>query len=399
MATTARSPTKATPPAGAGRADTSGVEVRGDDWAYLRTTTDSADADLGRSVGVVDLFCGVGGLSLGVREAARSVGRGFRSVFAVDADPAAAACYADNFASADVRTDDVLALFASKYDARTTARERELGRGSEAVEFLIGGPPCQGHSDLNNYSRRDDPKNGLYGVMARAARVLEPRHVLIENVNGAVHDRSRIVQRTIDRLDALGYAISAGSIDGTTLGIPQRRRRYFVVASRGEVPDLDAILARYVLPERDIRWAIGDLVDEPATDPVTTPSRPSADNRRRIAYLFEHDAYDLPNEQRPACHRDKPHTYNSVYGRLRWDRPAQTITSGFYSMCMGRYVHPARTRTLTAHEAARLQFFPDSFRFAAARNRTTLARLVGNAVPMKIGYVLARELLAANGSE
>jgi DNA (cytosine-5)-methyltransferase 1 len=78
---------------------------------------------------------------------------------------------------------------------------------------------------------------------------------------------------------------------------------------------------------------------------------------------------------------------------LRWDEPAQTITSGFYSMCMGRYVHPSRQRTLTAHEAARLQFIPDSFSFEAAGTRSALAEMIGNAVPPKLSYVLVRALL------
>jgi DNA (cytosine-5)-methyltransferase 1 len=130
----------------------------------------------------------------------------------------------------------------------------------------------------------------------------------------------------------------------------------------------------------------GGLIDQVAA--------PAADSRARMEYLFAHDAYELPDALRPACHRDKPHTYRSIYGRLRWDRPAQTITRGFYSMCMGRYVHPERARTLTAHEAARLQFFPDSFDFGPVTSRTALARIIGNAVPMKLSYVAALELLA-----
>lgn len=97
------------------------------------------------------------------------------------------------------------------------------------------------------------------------------------------------------------------------------------------------------------------------------PSKPSKDNLKRIDYLFENNIYDLPNEQRPPCHQKGNHTYKSIYGRLHWDEPSQTITSGFYSMCMGRYVHPQLPRTLTAHEAARLQFFPDYFRLRKPR--------------------------------
>jgi DNA (cytosine-5)-methyltransferase 1 len=78
---------------------------------------------------------------------------------------------------------------------------------------------------------------------------------------------------------------------------------------------------------------------------------------------------------------------------LAWDRPSQTITTGFYSMCMGRYVHPSRRRTITAREAARLQYIPDWFRFDTAQHRTALARMIGNAVPSRLSYAIALEWL------
>jgi DNA (cytosine-5)-methyltransferase 1 len=99
-----------------------------------------------------------------------------------------------------------------------------------------------------------------------------------------------------------------------------------------------------------------------------------------MAWLIEHDEHDLPNALRPPCHQSE-HSYRSMYGRLRWDQPAQTVTTGFGSMGQGRFVHPATARTITAHEAARLQTIPDFFDFSLARTRGSLARLIGNAVP------------------
>jgi DNA (cytosine-5)-methyltransferase 1 len=83
-----------------------------------------------------------------------------------------------------------------------------------------------------------------------------------------------------------------------------------------------------------------------------------------------------------------------MYGRLRYDRPSQTITSGFTSPGQGRFIHPSQQRTLTPHEAARLQFFPDFFDFSASKKRGDLAKMIGNAVPMKLSYMLCLELLA-----
>ena len=96
---------------------------------------------------------------------------------------------------------------------------------------------------------------------------------------------------------------------------------------------------------------------------------------------------------RPDCHRLKEHSYKSVYGRMYWEQPAQTITSGFTSMGQGRFVHPKAKRTITPHEAARLQFIPDFFSFGDTIRRTSLAEIIGNAVPTKLTYVLALELL------
>jgi DNA (cytosine-5)-methyltransferase 1 len=132
---------------------------------------------------------------------------------------------------------------------------------------------------------------------------------------------------------------------------------------------------------RTVRWAIHDLLSIESDSVFDTPSRKSKANASRMAFLFEKGQYNLPDDQRPDCHKAGEHSYVSVYGRLRWDRPAQTITTGFGSMGQGRYVHPQRRRTITPHEAARLQTFPDWFVFGENAPRGVLAKAIGNAVP------------------
>src|SRR5262249_50867880 len=124
-----------------------------------------------------------------------------------------------------------------------------------------------------------------------------------------------------------------------------------------------------------------------------TPSKKTKTNAARMAFLFEKGLYNLPNDRRPACHQDGDHSYISVYGRLRWDRPAQTITTGFGSMGQGRYVHPQRRRTITPHEAARLQTFPDWFDFGGNTPRGVLAKAIGNAVPPLLMVELGRRVI------
>ena len=373
----------------------SGLEMRGDDYLYLRIPhRNNASGDFEtKPVRLVDLFCGVGGLSLGIEEAASSLGQPIETVYAADTDPNATATYQRNFPTANVQTEDLQQVFSMELGAPLCESEEELVQKSGNIDFLVGGPPCQGHSDLNNYSRRNDAKNRLYGIMARAAEVLQPRHILIENVSGARHDKTKIVDRVGAWLEHLGYRVQTRLVHCIRLGIPQKRRRLILIASRCDVEFLPDPDIADESSGRDVEWAIKDLEDEAPTQPLSTPSTPSKDNQARIRFLFQNNLWNLPNEQRPPCHRHKNHTYTSVYGRLRWDEPAQTITSGFYSMCMGRYVHPSRERTLTAHEAARLQFFPDFFDWSDVSSRTSLARLIGNAVPPKLAYVYAREML------
>jgi DNA (cytosine-5)-methyltransferase 1 len=178
------------------------------------------------------------------------------------------------------------------------------------------------------------------------------------------------------------------------IGVPQARKRLVMLGVRNdETEAIDEMLSHHECAARSVRWAIEDLEELDSDALVDEPCESAPATRQRIRYLFDHGLYELPNEQRPACHANGGHSYVSIYGRMRWDEPAQTITTGFYSMCMGRYVHPSRERTITAHEAARLQFLPDSFRLDAVQKRGDLARLVGNAVPMKLGYVLGLELL------
>jgi DNA (cytosine-5)-methyltransferase 1 len=229
--------------------------------------------------------------------------------------------------------------------------------------------------------------------MARFAEIAQPRHVVIENVMAVRHDRGQVVDRTIAHLDALGYAVDAGVLEAVGVGVAQRRRRHFVVASRDVALNVARLNTIYERPERSVMWAIGDLKRETRAEEFDTASTPSATNAARIEQLFRDGLYDLPDEARPDCHRLRAHTYKSVYGRLRPDAPAQTITSGFLSMGQGRYVHPTRKRLITPHEAARLQFVPDFFDFGAAPGRTALAEMIGNAVPSKLAYVVGVELL------
>lgn len=363
------------------------------DRSFLRATARPRIRAREREVRVVDLFAGCGAMSLGIWEASRAIGARMVPVMALDFNETALRVYEDNFPSVWAVSTPVESILDGALGAPASPAERDLVARLGTVDMLIGGPPCQGHSNLNNHTRRRDPKNRLYDRMARFAELVEPTHVIIENVSAVLHDKGKVVDRTIAHLEKLEYSIDSRVVEAVAIGVPQRRRRHFVVASRKIRPDIDATIGAFRRPERSVSWAIGDLECMPGDTCFDQTGTPSSVNRGRIKYLFDNRLYELPDDERPDCHRLEEHSYKSVYGRLRPNMPAQTITSGFLSMGQGRYVHPTQPRTITPHEAARLQFIPDFFDFGSVSKRTALAEMIGNAVPSKLAYVLGVELL------
>ncbi len=363
------------------------------DLAFLRSTAWPERPGTGDSLRSADLFSGCGMMTLGLWEACRAIGRSLHPVLGADVDSTALGVYKRNFPKAATLATPIETHVTGALGAGPSTAEEALISRIGSVDFLVGGPPCQGHSDLNNHTRRDDPKNRLYERMARFAELFKPAHIICENVSAVLHDKGRVVEKTMAWLKRLGYMVDQQVADVASLGVPQRRRRHVLVASLRHPPDIQRSLSRFAREPREISWALGDLLRVKGNSALDKASVIGATNQQRIAYLFRRNEYDLPDRLRPDCHRLKTHSYKSVYGRMHWDRPAQTITSGFTSMGQGRYVHPKLPRTLTPHEAARLQFIPDFFELGEDTRRTALANMIGNAVPAKLIYVLALDLL------
>jgi DNA (cytosine-5)-methyltransferase 1 len=227
--------------------------------------------------------------------------------------------------------------------------------------------------------------------MARFAELFMPKYIVIENVQGVRHDKHATASRTASYLSSLGYGVEELLVPFARLGVPQTRRRYMLVAAHSGLHGLDDFKA-IDLTTRDVRWAIEDLLEVDKSDTFNTSAKHSPENERRIRHLFERNLFDLPNDERPACHRLKNHTYKGVYGRMRWNEPAPTITTGFGSTGQGRYVHPLQPRTLTPHEAGRLQTIPDFIDFGGV-GRTQLQKMIGNGVPPIAMSILGMSLL------
>ena len=349
-------------------------------------------------LGLVDLFSGCGGFSLGAKLAGQALGLNIEPLLAVDIDPIALEVYSRNLKPESVLSSSVNTLadyqLWSEAGLTTFARQPRVSASLLSLvgrtSIVIGGPPCQGHSGFNNHTRGKDDRNQLYLTVPAIGIALKSPIIIVENVYNVLHDKFKVVQHAIELFESNGYSVSNVKLLASSYGVAQTRKRHFLVASRFGCPTATGAFDAFKTDVFTTGQAILDLADLEGDTAFDRAARLSEKNVERIKHLFDNNAYKLPNEVRPDCHKDG-HTYPSVYGRLNLNGLANTITTGFASPGRGRYVHPTKERALTAHEAARLQGFPDSFNFSgsAGRELTNKAygKLIGDAVPPPLGFV------------
>jgi DNA (cytosine-5)-methyltransferase 1 len=353
----------------------------------------------------IDLFAGCGGLSLGFIQA------GFRVEKAVEYDPVIAETYRQNHPEVDVVVDDIKNIDASEMFAGMTA------------DVIIGGPPCQGFSMAGARIRQgfiDDPRNYLFKHYFNVVKEVMPKVFVMENVKGISTMQGGKIFEEIKRifqdpkaLNGKPYHIYHRVINAAEFGVPQRRERMIIIGTLVEEADIDAIWKKTIrdikkeiptyFDEVTIRDAIGNLsmtsedgvVDNPP--PETAYERYLASNTctinnhtrshhskvavERMQRIKNGENYTALNERINSVH-------SGAYGRLCWNEQASTITTRFDTPAGGRFIHPDENRTLTPREAARIQSFPDSYVFYG--DRRSISRQIGNAVPPKVSYFLAR---------
>ena len=359
----------------------------------------------------VDLFSSVGGLSVGATEAIDALGMRALPLLAADVEVRALQVYKANLRARQTVTESVRGMvdfrvsgngMGARFAYEPSAIDERLAALTGSVDLILAGPPCQGHSSLNNHSRYEDPKNLLYLTVPATAVALGARHVVIENVPNVVSDKRGVVETTMALLRDNGYNLTSGVLAADRFGWPQTRKRFFLVASRDTMPlplrEFSESLQREAMP---VKWLLHDLAKKRLDDADVMFSVPrlSPNNQLRVNWLFDNDEHDLPNAIRPDCHREGT-TYRATYGRMFEDQPAPTITGGFLTPGRGRFLHPTQRRVLTPREAARVQGFPDWFNFVVnpkdPPSRAELGRWIGNAVPSILGFIAT---LAALGGE
>ncbi len=326
---------------------------------------------------VVDLFAGCGGGSLGFRAA------GLTPVAAVEIDPVAAASYEQNLGITPITRD------IRKVAGADLLAAGHLGVGD--LTLLFGCPPCQSFTVLRrgqNATAKDKQRNRLPREYLRLVGELRPRHLAFENVPGMLDGSGRPeFDVLINGIAALGYRAEWLIVDAVDYGVPQRRRRLLVIASRVTNPVLPVPthgpegsgLTSYVT----VRQTIGHLPQAAdSTDPLHTPRRHSEVALRRLRALKEGQARaDLPADLQLACHKGHNGHYD-IYGRMWWDRPAPTLTSGCTNVTRGRFAHPEADRAITVREALMLQTFPPNA--VVTGGVEAMALQIGNAVPPRL---------------
>lgn len=318
---------------------------------------------------IIDLFCGAGGMTLGFVKA------GFHPVFAVDVDSAAVATYEANFG------------------CHVTHAPIESIQHYPGASVIIGGPPCQGFSQLGK-RLPNDPRNQLWRYFMKAVEQVRPEAFVIENVPQLLtsQEYSEIRRQAQD----LGYEIDGRVLNAADYGVAQTRKRAIVVASRVGPPrfpvqthwDPEKGVPFNGSPWRTVRDAIGALPLGPDGRNLHIARNPTAKSLLRYAAIPEGgNRWDMPLELQPACWIRKTKGGTDLMGRLWWDRPAFTIRTEFFKPEKGRYLHPQAERPITHREAARLQSFPDDFRFVGSKIQ--IAKQIGNAVPPRLAFVVA----------
>ncbi|HBJ38215.1 MAG TPA: hypothetical protein DDZ51_26365 [Planctomycetaceae bacterium] len=301
----------------------------------------------------IDLFAGAGGLSLGLRQA------GFEVRVAVDSD----SCCEETYKYNHPETRFILADIS-------TLEQRDLQEKLSGVGpvVLAGGPPCQLFSKLNQ-NAEDDPK-GVMAYIQVLSRV-SPDYAVFENVPAIVRMK-KSWSCLINAFMRLGYSISYGVLAAKEFGVPQKRQRLIVIASKRGQVQLPTGRARITT----VRKAIGHLPEEFGFNADHFGMNLGAENLRRILAISE-----------GGTSRSSSESFSDSYSRMEWDNLSPTITTKCISFSNGRFGHPCYARALTVHEASLLQGFPRSFRFRGSLWQK--ARQVGNAVPPPVGRAIA----------
>ena len=333
----------------------------------------------------VDLFCGAGGLSYGMKRAGVDISAG------IDIDPACRHPFESNV-EAKFHEQDISDLSPEFVDSLFP---------KDAPRLLAGCAPCQPFSSYTNGGRVRGDEWQLLSKFGEVVTKLEPEVVTMENVPRL--ERYPIFREFRGILDRAGYSHNYDVVRCAEYGVPQMRRRLVLLASK--IGDIELVSTTNLSSKfPTVRDAIQHLERIEAggasnSDPLHKSSGLSKRNLERIRSSRPGGTWrDWSEGLRAECHtRETGKTYSSVYGRMRWDELAPTITTQFHGFGNGRFGHPAQDRAISLREGALLQTFPHDYSFVPEGEDVriaSVARLIGNAVPVKLGEAIGKSIIA-----
>lgn len=338
----------------------------------------------------VDFFCGAGGMSCGFSKA------GVKILAGIDIEPQFEKTYLANHIGTKFINENI-----TQYQPEDLRSELGIQKYDNNLIF-IGCSPCQYWSRINNNRHKSSYSNNLIYDFQRFVQYFMPGHLVVENVPGIIKEKNNhVLLSFLDFLMFNGYKYEYKIIRTDHYGVPQRRNRFVLIASRVK----DKII--FPEPEEEQKLTVRKFIGQHNGFPILTDghsdsndfmnstSALSSKNKRRIE-LTEKDGgtrlawKDDPELQIPA-YKDKDHYYRSIYGRLWWDRPATTITTRFIATSCGRFTHPEENRGLSLKEGATLQTFPKNYVFVGGL--VSVAKQIGNAVPPEMARRIALSII------
>lgn len=341
-----------------------------------------------KKIEVVDLFCGIGGLSYGLKS------KGFKILAGYDIDKTCQYAYEHNNE----------AKFQYRDIKSVTGKEISAWYSKKNIKVLAGCAPCQPFSSYSHSKKEKDPnKYDLLYEFGRLVKDVKPDIVTMENVIQIINFKLKpVLPDFINTLQSEGYYVSINKVFCPDYGVPQTRRRLVLLASRfGPIS---------IIPPtntKDNYLTVGDVIrslpqvkagEGCPTDPLHRAIALTPINMARMkATPYGGGWKNWPEELVLACHKkDNGKSYGSVYGRMVWEAPSPTITTECTGYGNGRFGHPEQDRAITPREAAIFQTFPIDYKFFSDERKvsiSTAARYIGNAVPPRLGEVVAESIL------
>ena len=342
-----------------------------------------------KTIKVVDLFCGIGGLTHGL------IKEGLDVVAGIDNDASCKFGYEYNNKGATFIHNDILDVSADDVN-------RLFGKKKDVIRVLAGCAPCQPFSKLNLNEITAKQLQPLE-KFAQLINEVKPDIVSMENVSNLANVKKYPIFKTfLDTLEKNGYHYKYEIVNTAEYGVPQTRKRLVLLASK--LGDIELIKRTHTDKQVTVRDVIKDLRplrdgEADSSDPLHRARKLSEKNLRRIK-ATPHDGGNSRSWSKDlvlACHRkESGKTYRgSVYGRMRWNEPAPTMTTQCVGIGNGRFGHPEQNRAISLREAALFQTFPKNYQFSDSREpfvTAHVAKFIGNAVPVKLGTVIGRSI-------